>query len=272
MGRSFSNNRLLDKLIKGEYVHILEYVKKDDFLRIEMRVNNQAKIYYKKSLIMTLFPSREPMLLSSGYYQNKPKPVLILDNPESYFISAKQLVEEHKRDIKKNIEFEIQQRIAKVNSTTNNRFLVLDMEYQFAQDKVQNRTKEKTRFDIVAIDLKFNKIILFELKQGLNSLSGTSGADDHFVRYQEHIKHPQFITALREDVKGILWSKKQLGLFDFDINQIMQKIEQAKIDYAVIFAAHTIEELNRYKQQFGSKYKTIYINIQSNNFILNDGI
>lgn len=221
---------------------------------------------------MTLFPIRKQMLLSSGYYENKPKPVLILDKPESYFEIAKQLVEEHKRDIKKNTEFEIQQLIANANSTNKNRFLVLDMEYQFEQKKVIKRTKAKTRFDIVAIDLQLNKIMLFELKQGVNSLSGNSGADDHFYRYLEHKNHAQFISALREDIKGILWSKKQLGLIDFDISKIMQQVEQAGIDFSVIFAAHTHEELNYYKQNYGNKYKTIYINIKSNNFILKDGI
>ena len=166
---------------------------------------------------MTLFPIRQPELLATGYWEKCIKPELILNSPEVYFETAQKLVECHKQDVKKNKEFEIQQKIAKYNNSIKNQYLVIDMEYQFAQEKVLNRTKGKTRFDLVAIDLKRNKIMLLELKQGLSSLSGNAGVEDHFLRYQEHFVHSQFQSALKDDVKGIIWSKNQLGLLGFDI-------------------------------------------------------
>jgi hypothetical protein len=268
MGRTFSNTRLLNKLKYGEYLPILNCVKNDDDLCIEMRIGNQAKIYYKKSLIMTLFPLRPPELLSTGYCTDC-QPKLILNTPEFYFESAKKLVECH---IKKNIEFTIQQKIAKDNSSILNQFLVIDMEYQFAQEKVENRTKEKTRFDLVALDLKHNKIILLELKQGLGSLTGKAGVDDHFLRYQEHYIHPQFQLALKEDVKGIIWSKNQLGLWEFNNSDVILLIDKAEIDFGYVFAAHSESELIIYKQQYGQKYTTLYLDVKANNYILNDGI
>lgn len=272
MGRSFSNNRLLNKLINGEYLPILNFVKNDDELRIEMRIGNQAKIYFKKSLIMTLFPIRQPELLATGYWEKGIKPELILNSPEVYFETAQKLVECHKQDVKKNKEFEIQQKIAKYNNSIKNQYLVIDMEYQFAQEKVLNRTKGKTRFDLVAIDLKRNKILLLELKQGLSSLSGNAGVEDHFLRYQEHFVHSQFQSALKDDVKGIIWSKNQLGLLGFHIGDLLKMVNLAEIDYAYVFATDYEAEMIRYKQQYGQKYTTLYLDVKANNYILNDGI
>ena len=221
---------------------------------------------------MTLFPMRQPELLSPGYWKESIQPVLDLESPDLYFKSAKKFVENHKRDIKENIEFEIQQKIAKNNSSIKNRFLVIDMEYQFEQRKVKNRTNDKTRFDLVALDLKFNKIMLLELKQGLGSLTGNSGIDDHYLRFREHISHPQFQTALGSDIKGILQSKQQLGLFEFDVNELLVGFDKAEIDYAYVFAAHSEVEMESYKKDFGSKYKTLYLDSQANNYTLNDGL
>ena len=271
MGRMISNARLLNKLITGVYLPILNWIKNDPDLSIEIRIKNQPKVYYKKSLLLTLFPNREPELLAPGYWNGSLQPVLDLNSPGLYFEAAKMMVETHK-EVKGNIEFMIQQKIARDNSSIQNQFLVIDMEYQFAQEKVKNRTNGKTRFDLVALDLKLNKIMLLELKQGLGSLSGNAGVDDHFLRYREHIEHPQFQTALREDVKGIISFKNQLGLWKFNASGLELQFNQAEIDYGYVFAAHSQTELNIYKLQYGEKYTTLYLDAQANNYILSDDI
>lgn len=270
MGRYFSNNRLLDKLTKGEYLPVLNRIKQDNDLRIELRIKNQVKVYYKKSLVLTLFPIRKPKLLSVGYWKGVTTPVLELESPGPYFEAAKKLVDIHKRDIKRNVEFEIQQKIARANASLQNKFLILDMEYQFSQEKVKSRTKEKTRFDLVGYYIEKNKILLLELKQGLGSLSGISGVNDHYKRYVEHIEHPQFQSAVLDDVKGILWSKQQLGLIDFDTKELIQQIDEAEIDYAFVFAAQSEDEMQRYKRRFGNVYKTLYLDAQGKHLILKD--
>jgi hypothetical protein len=77
MGRMLSNARLLDKLIKGEYLSILNWIKNDPDLSIEIRIKNQPKVYYKKSLLLTLFPNREPELLAVGYWKESLQPLLV---------------------------------------------------------------------------------------------------------------------------------------------------------------------------------------------------
>ena len=76
MGRMLSNARLLDKLLTGEYLPILNLVKNDPDLSIEMRIKNQPKVYYKKSLLLTLFPNRKPELLAVGYWKEDIQPIL----------------------------------------------------------------------------------------------------------------------------------------------------------------------------------------------------
>jgi len=272
MGRYFSNNRLLDKLTKGKYLPILDRIKQDDDLRIELRIKNQVKVYYKKSLVLTLFPIRKPKLLSVGYWKGVTPPVLELKSPELYFETAKNLIDIHKRDVKGNKEFEIQQKIAKDNASLRNKFLILDMEFQFSQEKLKIRTKQNTRFDLVGYNVGNNKILLLELKQGMNALSGASGVDDHYSRFFEHTRHPQFQSDVRKDVKGILWSKQQLGLIDFDANKFLQRIDEAEIDYAFVFAAYSEDEMQRYKQQYGEKYRTLYLNAQADTYTLKEGI
>lgn len=272
MGRQISNDSLLKKLNEGEYSGILNCIKNDPDLDIEPRLENQVKVYYKKTLIMTLYPRRQPRLLSKGYCLNRFQPVLDLKLPENYFESAKIVVESHKKDIKKNLEFSIQQKIAKDNRSDKNRYWVLDMEYQFSQRNVTNRIKEKTRFDLVTLDLLQNKIMLLELKQGLGALSGNAGIDNHYKRYAEHVEHPQFKSALRNDIKGIIQSKKQLGLLDFDATNIMKIIDYADIGFGYVFAYTSENELDTYKKQFDRKYLTLYLDAKVDKYILNDEI
>ena len=49
-------------------------------------------------------------------------------------------------------------------------------------------------------------------------------------------------------------------------------VNLAEVDYAYVFATDYEAELIRYKQQYGQKYTTLYLDVKANNYILNDGI
>src|SRR5690606_36093462 len=141
-------------------------VKNDSDLNLEVRTSSQVIIYYKKSKILTLFSRRKtPKLLSKGYWKNETIPSFDINQPDGYFDLAKNMVNQYK-SIKANEEFRIQQKISIDNSGTENRYWVIDMEYQFSQNIIKNRIENKTRFDLVSVDLKEQKIVLMELKQG----------------------------------------------------------------------------------------------------------
>ena len=83
----------------------------------------------------------EYILLDEKYYKESEKPgadISKIDNLKSlnlirkYFKSAKWLVYKYKMGA----EFAIQQNIALGNQSLDNRYLVVDMEWQFAQSKI----------------------------------------------------------------------------------------------------------------------------------------
>jgi len=253
------NPELLYKLKEGEFREILKYVNTDPELSLEIRTASVAMVYYKKSKVLSLYSRRkEPKILSEGYWKTEEQPIIDLQKPEDFFICTKALVDNHK---KKNVEFSIQQKILADNNSDKNQFLVIDMEYQFAQNIIKERTKEKTRFDLIAIDLKNNKIVLFELKQGFASSEGKSGVTDHLSKFAEHINHLEFSKNLILDIKNIIEQKVVLGIYNFDSTSIVQRLDKAIVEFLIVFASNDQHEKLRYQQKYGNVHKTLFLDL-----------
>lgn len=268
MSRTLTPNFIM-KLKEGDFKHILACVNNDSELSLELRLSSVAVVYYKKSKILSIHSrKKEPVLLSNGYYKNHPIPVIDINNPHKYFETAKSLVDAHV-GVKKNIEFSIQQKILSDNNSIQNRFLVVDMEYQFEQRNINQRTSKNTRFDLVAIDLLLNKIVLLELKQGFASSKGTSGVNDHIKKYDEHVAHNDFKTKLFADIKNIVRQKELLGIYKFSTSKIIDNLNEDCIDFKVIFAYNTKDEMKLYKQKYKND-ETIFLDIASVTYVLNE--
>ena len=264
------NSSLIEKLKTGVFSEILKYINQDSDLTLEIRTSSEALIYYRKSKVLTLSPNnKEPKILSDGYWKKKDKPILILDNPKSYFDYAKELVNNYSV-VKNNLEFIIQQKILKHNNSLKNKYFVVDMEYQFAQNIIIERTNKKTRFDLIAINHIDNKIILFELKQGFDSTPGNSGVYDHLDKYIEHLNHKDFRNALISDIRNIVSQKEELGIFQFETKSLLAELEDANIEFKIIFAYKNIEEVINFYNQFGKNISTLYIDINDLNYTLKD--
>lgn len=262
------NKSMEHRLLNGIYNKILVEVKKDHDLNLEVRTSSKIIIYYKKTKILTLFSRREdPELLSKGYWKNQSVLKFDISRPGKYFQEAKKLVDKYKI-IKSNKEFGIQQKISIDNKETRNRYWIIDMEYQFAQNIIKNRTNKNTRFDLVGIDLKESKIVLMELKQGQDSSKGVSGINDHVEKFEEHIAHEDFRKWLRVDVKSIIKTKVKLGLFNSNILNFITNIEKMCIDFVVVFAYQNIAERSQYLDNF-PEVETIFIDINKDKLILN---
>lgn len=266
MPRKLSDS-LMSKLLTGEYQEILRLVKNDPDLYIGIRIHSQAIVYYKKSKVLTLRSRSEPILLESGYYRNSEKPFLDLNNPGVYFGDCKAYVNMH-AEVKGNIEFSNQQKIADDNDSLENPFLVLDMEYQFDQRQIKHRTTRKTRFDLIAIDHNKNEILLLEVKQGFTSSSGKSGVDDHIDRYGEHNKHDSFSLYLKRDISNVIIQKKELGIFDFNTDGILSRLNDADINMRIVFAYNTPEEMDRYKKRHGNDKQLLFVDKRKANYII----
>ena len=212
----------LQAYLEGGCLQKLFYViKKDPELSFEIRMKNEVMIYHHKDRILTIhFSKGKPSIdiLSEKYYKNATPPSVSFkyddleetlkqtDQLRRYFKEAKRLVDTYKSGL----EFEVQQNIALGNRSFNNRFVVVDMEWQLPQSDIKKEERIiKTRIDLVIVDTKKNgmgenDIYLGELKVGMGATGGKSGIKAHVEKTKEFINNAKACAALRDDVKSII--------------------------------------------------------------------
>ena len=224
----------LQAYLEGGCLHKLFNVIKDDpELSFEIRVKSEVMIYYHKDKILTIrFCKGKPSveILSEKYYKKATPPSFSFmyddlmetlrhtDQLRKYFKEAKRLVDTYKSGL----EFEVQQNVALGNRSFNNRFVVVDMEWQLPQSDIKKEERiSKTRFDLVVVDTKKNDmgendIYLGELKVGMGATGGKSGIKAHVKKTNEFIRNVKACATLRDDVKSIIRQKADLRLFEGD--------------------------------------------------------
>lgn len=212
---------------------LFSVIKEDPELSFEIRVKNEVMIYYHKDRILTIrFCKGKPSIkaLSEKYYKNATPPSVSFEDGDliqtlrdksqlrQYFREAKRLVGRYKAGE----EFEVQQNIALGNRSFNNRFVVVDMEWQLPQSDIKEEDRiSKTRFDLVVVDTKRNErgendVYLGELKVGMGATGGKSGIIDHVKKTSKFISNAKACDVLREDVERIIRQKVALGLLEGD--------------------------------------------------------
>ena len=226
-GRCISANHI-EAFKNGIFKKLLEGVKEDPELSLEIRMNDETMVYYHKDKILTTSLDGKGMLrvkmLDSKYYEGKEKPSVDIEDEKNlrslelirkYFKEAKRLVYFYKIGN----EFAFQQDIALGNHSFDNKYLVVDMEWQFAQSKIKAKERiSKTRIDLVIVDTEPNEkgnndIYLAELKVGTGATNGKSGIEDHVNKTSEIILNPKACTSLINDVTSIIENKTALGIF-----------------------------------------------------------
>ena len=129
----------------GQLSKLFKVIIEDPELSFEIRKDNQVMIYYRKDKILTIKESKKGdfnfEILDPEYYKGGTGPTTFFDretkdhtlqhttNLRAYFNQAKKLAHAYKIGL----EFEVQQKIALGNHSFNNRFVVVDMEWQFSQ-------------------------------------------------------------------------------------------------------------------------------------------
>jgi hypothetical protein len=213
----------------GPLKTLFEGIKEDPELSLEIRRNNEVMVYYHKDKILTSkvdsHGNPRIKILDKKYYKEKPKPSIDLSDINNlksltlirrYFSEAKKLVYVYKIGA----EFTVQQNIALGNQSFDNRYLVVDMEWQFSQSEISKKERiSKTRIDLVVIDTQPNNdgendIYLAELKVGTGAKDGNSGIISHVDKTYEIISQKEACKALLEDVTSIVDQKKSLGLIE----------------------------------------------------------
>lgn len=231
--RAITDEHLQAYLKGGCLQRLFNVIKEDPELSFEIRVKNEVMIYYHKDRILTIsYCKGKPSIdtLSEKYYKNDTPPSVSFEDGDliqtlrdksqlrQYFREAKRLVGRYKVGE----EFEVQQNIALGNRSFNNRFVVVDMEWQLPQSDIKEEDRIiKTRFDLVVVDMKRNErgendVYLGELKVGMGATGGKSGIVAHIEKTNEIMKSPKACAVLRADVERIIRQKVALGLLEGD--------------------------------------------------------
>jgi len=216
------NSTLLKRLTSGDLKPLLDYIKSDQELRLEVRRQGDAFVYYRKGKALEI-----KKLKVDKKYGNVPPTELAVTDPGSYFTQIKQSIDNWLEKKKNRAEFDTQQNIATQNQDIDDKYIIIDMEYAFEQHMIpkDERYKQAT-FDLVGIERSTGKVILFEVKTGLGAISGTSGIKDHIKDFETLLqgKNSEFFKeALYKDVENMVSDKKKLGLItNFDIPATMQ--------------------------------------------------
>lgn len=234
MARKIKNS-FLTELKEGKLKDFLRYIQLDDTLNLELR-GDRISVYYRGGALLTILQDTYAFLSLVGTYHDgvtllKPN----LTNFEEYIPKAKHIIDIYINTERNHLgEKDIQQQIARDNNYSPNSldtdYFVIDTEYQ-----------DLGRFDIVALRWdsiggirKLPKsflptITIFEVKQGYNSLSRTSGMGSHLKDF-ETFKSTKDLNAFKDDMLNVFSQKRELGLIKGmdkykEVTSVNQEIE-----------------------------------------------
>lgn len=278
------SKKFLKALSEGELKNLLDYIRNDKELDIQIR-NNYINIYYKGGNILKI-NSPKSFYIDEMYFndynkqnstdakkntelvneykkQQKELLSLITSNPKKYFEQAKEVMDkwdEALKDVVKHKEKKEQQMITLANKC-NTEYVVLDIEYSVSRksDFSYNFDSEKAvpRFDIIAIHN--SRLLVIELKKGLGAINGKSGIKQHIKCFDNTIGKDDKLNFVKE-MQELLEQKKKLGLLD----KSLKIIDNEKPTFVFAFADKEGE--NEFKQfeekchQKGYEGKFIYVN------------
>lgn len=213
---------------KGCLKKLFDVIANDPELSFEIR-KDEVIVYYRKGKILTIkYTDKNEFQikpLDKRYYKNVAQIDLFetknlaytLKNTSylrNYFKQAKKLVYNHKIGL----EFSVQQNIALGNRSFNNRFLVVDMEWEFSQAGIKKTERVgRTRIDLIIVDTQVNEFgtnDITELKVGTGAVGGKSGIIDHVKKTKAIIDKEEVCKDLKNDIEKIIDIKSCLGLID----------------------------------------------------------
>lgn len=249
------SEKMLNAFLSGELSSLLEAVKKDDTLDLELR-GSSANIYYRGG---SIFKITEKANNYTIFFDRK----YCMDSPEMYLSetpSIKEAVDRlpfykqamdwyfHKHP---KYEREFQQLIVRENNAHNKiskstDYYIVDIEF----------ADNDARFDMIALkwpstsaarkDVAHNiTLALIEVKYGDDSLDGSSGIQKHLKDFQRFLA-PQNEAILNEfckDMSQVFLQKCKLGLVaGLNEKQYNVTISPQDLEVIFIFANHDPEK------------------------------
>lgn len=257
------NDKLIERLTKGDLLPLLNYIKSDNQLRLEVRQNGDAFVYYRKGKALGI-----KKLTVDKKYGNVPNTQLAVSNPKEYFKLIKESIDNWLICKKQRGEFDSQQNIAICNQDESDKYIILDMEYAFKQNQIERDYREKRGvFDLLGIDKETSRIVFFEVKKGMGSAKGKSGIEEHINDFKKYLfgeNSKIFRTNLIKDIKNIIENKTELGiLHNFSYSDSFEKQDP---ELVFVFHPDTISQIQKFSNELNNRYKLIIVN--DNNYKL----
>ncbi len=249
-------------MTNGDLLPLLNHVKSDSNLRIEVRQNGDAFIYYRRGKALEIKD-----LKVDKKYGNVPSTELAITDSREYFKLIKKSIDNWRFNNPKP-EFDTQQNIARYNQDKDDKYIILDMEYAFGQSKIEEVNREKRGvFDLLGIERETNRIVFFELKRGMGAVSGDSGVEQHILDFRKYLfgkNSKTFRTILIKDIKNIIEDKISLGILkNFSIHD---NYEQQDPELVFVFHPDKNSQIQEFANELKCGHKLIIVS--DNNYKL----
>jgi len=257
---------LLDRMLTGDLQNLFEYIKSDRDLRLEVRSEGDAFVYYRKGKALGI-----KKLEVDKKYGNVPATSLAVSEPRKYFNQIKTSIDTWLLNKKRRNEFDTQQNVAISNQNYNDKYIVLDMEYRFEQSMIKKEERKKAAtFDLLGIDKASERIVFFEVKRGINALNGKSGIESHIKDFEEYMlgKHSEvFRKNLMKDVENIIQDKTKLSLLE-NIN-FLNAFNEKDPDLVFIFHPEKDSEIEIFSSKLKNQKYSKFMLVNGDNYKLN---
>ncbi len=244
------SEKMLNAFLSGKLSSLLEAVKKDDTLDLELR-GDSVNIYYRGGSIFEIKERKNSFSISfdtnycRGYstsLRGNPSPAEAVAKLPFYKQAMDWWFHEHPK-----YEREFQQVIVRENNnhgkiSNGTDYYIVDIEF----------VDDNARFDMVALkwlsdgavrkDTSRISLALIEVKYGDGALKGTGGIEKHLDDFQAFLSDKKKVNDFCQDMSLVFSQKCRLGLVDgLNERQYDVKISSSKPEVILIFANHDPE-------------------------------
>jgi len=233
---------------------LLEYVKRDNTLDIEIR-ENYINIYYRGGNALKVTGigdkrynyhfDREYLKTATFLSEETINAYKTKLDWNNYFPVVKQAMDFYFTKYSKE-EREYQQIVVRENNYSS---IANSTDYFIADIEYDNR--KNARFDIVAIEwlsdasirkLKNGykpKLVVIEMKYGDGAFKGSAGISKHITDFNNFIANPQTVSEFKEEMLDVFRQKRQLGLIpclsgDKNSNVVTQVADEIEMMFLIV--------------------------------------
>lgn len=242
--RSISN-QFLENLKNGALHVIVDYVRVDPSLDLELR-GNCVMVYYRGGKILTVYENQNLKGLAEEYYKKEKKEsgtakiVPSYDCIHDYFAHAKHVVDIHESSNKSKLgEKEIQQRVVYENNmsvnSSNTDYFVADIEWADNHNLGGRADIVAFRWNHMEHPKRIVQLTLIEVKQGENAIKTfekgeqtSAGLKKHYDDFCKFRENKDYVSDCAKDMLLVLKQKKELGLIK-GLEKLFEKTNVIKI-------------------------------------------